>query len=281
MQYTNQQPPEGINTSKKHPLQDFLILIVGAAVLIFVFSLVLGQAGGWIAKKVPFSSEIKLANKFDWEPAEDIAVEDSLRELVERVGAVMDLPEGMQLTVHYMDDDTVNAFATIGGHVIFYRGLLEKLPHENALVTLLAHEIGHIKNRHPIESLGSGIAVSLVLSTITGSGGGASIIGEAGMMTSLHYSREMEKEADAEALRAAYRLYGHIDGTDDLFKIMKRARVEMGAGEPPGFLSSHPLDDDRVDSVKRIGEENGWSSHGDLQSLPDAIANLRRSAQEN
>lgn len=52
--------------------------------------------------------------------------------------------------------------ATPGGHVIIYRGLLEKIPNENTLVMLLGHEIGHIKLRHPVKALGKGVVIGLL-----------------------------------------------------------------------------------------------------------------------
>ena len=63
--------------------------------------------------------------------------------------------------MHYDASDTVNAFATLGGHVVIYRGLLEKLPNENVVAMVVAHEIAHIKHRDPVAALGRGVAITL------------------------------------------------------------------------------------------------------------------------
>lgn len=64
------------------------------------------------------------------------------------------LPASIKVTVHYIDEPVINAFATIGGHVFIYRGLIDAITSENGLSMVLAHEIAHINNRHPIAALG-------------------------------------------------------------------------------------------------------------------------------
>ena len=73
----------------------------------------------------------------------------------------------MAVTVHFADEKTVNAMATLGGNVVFYRGLLERLDSEDAVATVLAHEIAHAKLRHPASGLGRGVAVGVVLSVVS------------------------------------------------------------------------------------------------------------------
>jgi len=64
---------------------------------------------------------------------------------VERKGIVYDF--------HTVDDDDINAFAMPGGHIYFYRGILEaarRLENEAQIAGVLAHEINHIDRRHTI-----------------------------------------------------------------------------------------------------------------------------------
>lgn len=71
----------------------------------------------------------------------EAAARARLRALAAKLAAVMSLPPGMDVTVHYADEKAVNAMATLGGNVVFYRGLLERLDSEDAVATVLAHEI--------------------------------------------------------------------------------------------------------------------------------------------
>jgi predicted Zn-dependent protease len=39
----------------------------------------------------------------------------------------------MSITVHYLEAETVNAFATLGGHIVFFRGLRKSPEHGSKL----------------------------------------------------------------------------------------------------------------------------------------------------
>ncbi len=270
MEYKNPHIPENINTSKEHPLKDFSILLVGSIALVVIITLVLGIGGGWLAGKLPFSVETKIAGFYDL--SDDVDDESApeltayLQTLTNKISQAQNLPEDMKITAHYLDNDTVNAFATIGGHIFIYRGLLEKLPDENTLVTLLAHEIAHVKHRHPIKSLGSGIIVSLGMATITG---GADVMGEMGMLTVLKFGREMEQQSDKEAAHTLQALYGHLNGGAALFEIFHEMREEAGMDEDYEMFSTHPLDEDRINNFSKVAQDKGWDEIGSLTPLPD------------
>ena len=56
--------------------------------------------------------------------------------------------------------DQFNAFAAPAGLVFFYSGLIETMKTENELVSVLAHEIGHVVSRHIAQQLEKGTMVS-------------------------------------------------------------------------------------------------------------------------
>ncbi len=272
MLYENKQPPEGINTSKEHPLKEFSTLLIGALVLVFLASLVLGLGGSWLAGKLPFSAENKIASMYDIKQHTDSdehpELAQYLQTLADKISKAQNLPDEMKITAHYMDSPTVNAFATIGGNLFIYRGLLEMLPNENTLVTLLGHEIAHVKYRHPIKSLGRGIMVATAMTAITGSTN-AQVLGDAGMLTVLKFSREMEIQSDEEAMATLQSLYGHLNGGAKLFEIFHSMRLDMDADEPAELFSTHPLDQDRIDNFSAVAQDKGWKETGQLTPLPD------------
>ena len=55
--------------------------------------------------------------------AERLNIEHYLQTLSNELGEASDLPAGMQLKVHLINSDAVNAFATLGGHVFVCRGV--------------------------------------------------------------------------------------------------------------------------------------------------------------
>lgn len=271
MMYENKQAPEGINTSKEHPLKELSTLLIGALILVFIASFVLGFGGSWLAGKLPFSAEKKVASMYDitqhTDTAEHPQLAAYLQTLADKISKAQNLPEEMKITAHYMDKPTVNAFATIGGNLFIYKGLLEIIPNENTLVTLLGHEIAHVKYRHPIKSLGRGIMVATAMTAITGSTN-SQVLGDAGLLTVLKFSREMEIESDEEAMATLNTIYGHLGGGAELFRIFNEMRKLTDTDEPAELFSTHPLDQNRIDNFSTIAEKNGWKESGPLTPLP-------------
>ncbi len=269
MDYRNPTIPEGINTSKVHPLREFVLLSLGALALVGALALALGYFGGQLSRWV-----ISVETEAQWgerlrESLDDTDAPPPLRgyldSLEARLETVMPLPEGMHVKLLYSDEDTVNAFATLGGTIILYRGLLEKIPHENALAMLIAHEMAHAQSRDPIVSIGSAIGIQTAVALLFSSSD-ASPLQNAGLFTQLAFSRDMEQDADLIALRALEDIYGHVSGADDLFKVIQSERDGIGSGEPPAFLSTHPLDAKRIETIARVAREQGWRR--DLPTTP-------------
>lgn len=255
MQYTNPKIPEGINTSREHPLKEFIILTVGVLGGIAAILIVLALLADKLAHYIPFSVENNIPYNEIADEITDKPINQYLNKLGDRVVTAADLPEGMTIKIHYVDSDIVNAFATLGGHVVMFRGLLEKIPNENALAMVLAHEVAHIKYRHPIRSLGRGAAIALALSLFSTSGSGNALNGvitQTGTVTVLKFSRDHEREADREGLRIVKKMYGHVNGAEDLFYVLNK---ENGDRQGYEFFSSHPLTEKRIHRVEQIKNE--------------------------
>lgn len=276
LEYQQLQPPEGINTSTEHPLKEFTVLLSGVVLFMVAVVMLFSLAAHLLAPYVPFSLEQRLANVFIEEQKElgaaatDVELTRYLQSLAERVVLTQGLPEEMPITVHYIDSEAVNAFATLGGHVFFFRGLLEQLPDENTLAMVMAHEIAHIRYRHPIKALGRGVilgAAIAVVSVSVGSDVVGSVMGEAGLVTALKFSREHEAEADATALASITQLYGHLGGSTALFELLQASH--SGHAAEIEFFSSHPLAENRVEEIARMAKSNGWPASGPLTPLPE------------
>lgn len=276
MKFEHRDMPEGINVTNVHPLRELAVLLCGAVVLIVAGVYVLGLSAGFMAPYIPFEMERKLVSSFPVEQGSDGEVEAYLQQVTDRVVDVMALPDDIDITLHYSQGNTVNAFATLGGNVIVFRGLLEKLPNENALAMLLAHEIAHVKHRDPIVSLTRGVTISSALGLILG-WSDLDLMGEAGVYTLLHFSRAMEQEADKEALQAVYRLYGHTRGATDLFDTISAWHRASGAGDGIEFMQSHPLDQNRIKTLNALTTSNNWSGVGEMTPLPQSVVNELKS----
>ena len=271
MEYKNPKLPEN-NVSKEHPLKEFSTLLIGTLVLVVVVSITLSLAGSTLAGYIPYSAEKKVASLYDVSTHSDNErfpeIAAYLQDLADKISKAQNLPEDMKITVHYMDSPTMNAFATLGGNVFMFKGLLERLPNENTLVTLLGHEIAHVKYRHPIRSFGGGIAVAIAMTAI-GSSADSTVLGDAGLLSTLQFSRKMETQSDLEAMHNLNSLYGHINGGAELFRIFREARGGDGGSEPSEFFSTHPQDEKRINSFTENANKYNWSETGELTPLPD------------
>lgn len=279
MEYSNPTIPEGINTTDEHPLQEFIILSVGVLGLIFIAVIILSLAAEKLAVYVPFETEQDLIPEMwaqvntETESETGKQTREYMQSLSDRLAVHMQLPKEMEITVHYVEEDIVNAFATIGGHIFIYQGLLDELHSENALAMVIAHEMAHLHHRHPIIAMGRGVVIGLLLSAISGASSDlfvGQVVNETGMIAMLNFNRDQEREADITALNAVNGLYHHVAGTNDLFKALMQA-LDPDEIEPPVFLSTHPVTQDRIVDLIEYAQEKGWDTDTELTPLPQEL----------
>ena len=271
MEYTNPDLPEGINTSKEHPFKEFVILSVGLLATVFISIYLLILVVDNFADKIPFEYEKDLPISSFIESLEEEELPPYLQKVTQKVLSSFELPKEMNITFHYVNDDTVNAFATLGGHIVLYRGLLEKLKHEDELAMVIAHEIAHIKYRHPILSVSHGLVVSAVL-TVIGTSSGNSIVndimGQTGMASLMKFSRDYEYQADKDAIDSLIKSYGHANGALGLFSVFNS---ELGEGGSFEFLATHPLTDNRISQTTKMIDQHNVSKTDDMLVFPESF----------
>ncbi len=280
MSYENREIPEGINVSDTHPLKEFVWLLLAAAGIIISAILILSYMAESLVRYVPFETERSIAATLEQQYTDSVPLDLTsaqqktqayLQTLSNTLAAHQKLPEGMVITVHYIDDDTVNAFATIGGHIVIFAGLLKKVPHENALSMVLAHEIAHIKHRDPLVSIGRGLTVFLAMSSIAGISNNTiagQFLEQTGLLTSLSFSRQQEAAADKEAFQTLQSYYGHLEGAADLFEVLKQAE---GGHKTFSFFRSHPLTEERIKAIDAFARSVQPDALPEMVPLPEFI----------
>jgi len=154
------------------------------------------------------------------------------------------------------DPNVVNAFALPGGQVFITAALFNKLETEGQLAGILAHEIGHIIERHGAERLAKEqLTAGLVgAAAVAGSdpdnplGGSSAMLAAAvGKLINMRYGREDELECDAWGVRlsaaAGYDPHAMIRVMEILDEAAKGPR-------PPEFLSTHPDPGNRIERIR-------------------------------
>lgn len=268
--YSNPQLPEGINTSPQHPVATFIKLFSAILLILIVSAWLLGKSGNYLASLVPFEKEVQLASQYELEPDSDANIQLYLENLAAHISDAMALPEGMEIHIHYINEDIENAFATLGGHIFIYKGLLKKLPNENAISMVIAHEIAHILYRDPIRALGQNVAISSGLALLLGHSD-VQLLGATGLYTQLKFSRDMETQADVAALKALVNVYGHANGATDLFKVLMDLEESMPNFRESNFFVTHPLGENRIKKIENIAKTNGWVLDKATKALPQGF----------
>ena len=155
------------------------------------------------------------------------------------------------------DPKTVNAFALPGGQIFITRALYDLLETDGQLAGVLAHEIGHVIERHSSQQMAkaqltSGLTNAAAVAAYDpdrpGTRNAAMVAALVGQLVNLRYGRGDELQADGWGVKltsaAGYDPRAMIRVMEILEKASGRGSVE--------FLSSHPNPGNRIE---RINEE--------------------------
>lgn len=154
-------------------------------------------------------------------------------------------------TFQVVQDESINAFAIPGGHTYVHTGLIKAASTESELAAVIAHEINHVVARHSTRQMTQQYGYSLIMGVLLGDQGGltklaADLFGKAG---SLHYSREMENQADYLGVETMYNAGYNPQGMVTFFKKLAAAG-ERDPGKIGKFFSSHPETVERINAIQ-------------------------------
>lgn len=137
-----------------------------------------------------------------------------------------------------------NALALPSGTIIVTDELVKLAEHDDEVIAVLAHEIGHVVHRHGLRRIMQDSVVALVAILIAGdvSSTGTLIAALPTVLVELQYSQAFEREADAYSY--AYLKRNGIDTVH--FANLMRRLDERHRIDVPAYLSSHPPSADRI-----------------------------------
>lgn len=95
-----------------------------------------------------------------------------------------------------------NAMALPGGTVVVTDALVGLARHDEELLAVVAHELGHVRHRHGLRMALQSLGAGAILVAVTGDIGSVTDLaaGLPSLLLQSGYSRDMEREADAYAL---------------------------------------------------------------------------------
>ncbi len=190
-------------------------------------------------------------------------------------------------------DPSINAFALPGGYIGVHSGLVVQAARESELMSVLAHEIGHVTQRHIArmfgqqrQSSGVMIAAALLAAMAAGSNPDAAMgivsLGQTvALKDQLSFSRDAEREADRVGLMLLRDAGFDAQAMARLFQKLAQAGryYETGA---PSWLRSHPLTSERIADVQtRIQSLGRGESMQRAGQVADQMARPEPSSEES
>ncbi len=173
----------------------------------------------------------------------------------ERQIALIDAFERLQLTEHqyhrfriqFRRSDALgaNALALPSGTIVLTDDIVRLARDDRELLGILAHEVGHVEERHGLRLLFQSSGVALMIAWYVGDVGSLAAAAPTALLQA-KYSRDFERAADsfaADRLRRNGISPSHIA---DILERLERDRARAGRSLALEYLASHPATDERI-----------------------------------
>lgn len=215
----------------------------------------------------------------------DIEVVDYLQTLGYRLAAQG--PDNRQRFIFFVvKDSTINAFAMPGGVIGVHTGLILSSTSESELASVLAHEIGHVVQRHLARMVAqqqrdawkswAAMAFGLLAARANPQLAGASMqAASAGaIQRQLDYTRDHEREADRVGLNILDKAGFDTRAMPNFFEQLQRG-TRFYEGGAPSFLRTHPLTTERIADVKNRVDQLPYRQVADSPEFHFVRAKIR------
>jgi predicted Zn-dependent protease len=173
-------------------------------------------------------------------------------------------------------DPVLNAFALPGGFIAVHSGLLLAAQSESELASVLAHEIGHVAQRHIARMIGQQKQNSMIqlaavvlgaLAGVSKAGSDvamATLLGGTGMaeQRQLNFSRDAEREADRIGLQILRDGGFDTSGMVAFFGRLQSASRNFSDVLPP-YLQTHPLTTERMADIQARIRDQRYQQHAE------------------
>lgn len=176
-------------------------------------------------------------------------------------------------------DPMLNAFALPGGFIGVHSALVLAAQNESELASVMAHEIGHVSQRHIARMLGkqkqdmliplAGMVLGALALSSSPDAGMAMMMGGQGlaMQRQLNFSRDAEREADRVGLDIMREAGFETSGMINFFGRLQQASRNYTDTAPP-YLRSHPMTTERIADIQARTRDLRYRQHADSLDFP-------------
>ena len=192
---------------------------------------------------------------------QDPWLQQSLEQIVWQINAVAGLNAPMGLVI--INDKQINAFAVPSGLIGINVGLLDKAKSLDEIVSVVAHEIAHVSQRHyqhrndektkQLLMQAGGLLAGVAASKVgDGDAAAAVMLGSQAMSANAaaSYSRGQEREADRIGMQIMNQAGYDVNAMPSFFATLDQQNPVKSNTLIPSFILSHPLTADRISEAR-------------------------------
>ena len=177
-----------------------------------------------------------------------------------------------QLDFIIIKNDTINAFVDENNTIYITSELIESCKDYVALLSVLAHEIGHIDKNHikqrklkikKTENINNLSNLSIIASSVISQNTDLlpvlSLSAANSAESFIIFSKDQEREADYYSLQTLKKLELYSDSIIELLKLIEKKSIEKGLTREKNKVNSHPYFDERIEIINYLKEKNNTS----------------------
>ncbi|VAW53551.1 hypothetical protein MNBD_GAMMA05-424 [hydrothermal vent metagenome] len=243
-------------------LEDRITYVVTAVIftVFFTWAMItyaIPTAATAIANNIPESVQKKLGHgtletldRIVFNPSQlDESTKNRLLDRFSQMQNDINISNDYTLIFRHSEKIGANAFALPSGIIVITDGLVDVSENDDELVSILAHEIGHLIHHHSTRMAIQSSAIAVLIATITGDPFSTSsiLVALPTVLINSKYSRTFETEADDFAYQ--YMSDNNI-ALEHFASILERITETDGDSEVESYISSHPETRRRVQRFK-------------------------------
>lgn len=243
---------DNVNVSKDSDLKEALYVLLAIFSILGILYFFSGLIINVFIDNMSFETQQKMERLITLPPfraftenKKDIILLNGIKNKIIKNDDLLKRKKDFNLTI--LKEKNVNAFIFMNGSIVVTTGLLNMTRDKEILSFVLAHELGHYKNRDHLKSLGKTLLFKLIYTiAISGESQISTNMSHMEKFFTMKYSQEREFNADKYANDHLIKKYGSNKGAIKFFNLMKKEK------NMPDFLyyfATHPSLQARIEKL--------------------------------
>ena len=200
----------------------------------------------------------------------DYETEQFIQSIIKDIKKVNNINKQFNFII--IKNDSINAFVDENNTIYITSELIESCKDYVALLSVIAHEIGHIDKNHikqrklkikKTENINTLSNLSIIASSVISQNTDLlpvlSLSAANSTESFIIFSKDQEREADYYSLQTLKKLELYSDSIIELLKLIEKKSIEKGLTREENKVNSHPYFDERIEIINYLKEKNNTS----------------------